>query len=76
MSTTEYDPDAVLADPHAHPIHRRIAEINIRVRDHGERWSKCANCGQPYQITEQWTTDTVCSNTCDDEFTRSILEEW
>jgi hypothetical protein len=59
-----YDPDAILADPLAHPKHKAIAAINIRVRDHGEQWAKCANCGNPYQLTEQWPDSTVCSDSC------------
>jgi len=59
-----YDPDAILADPDAHPKHRAIAAINIRVRDHGEHWAKCCNCGDPYQLTEQWPYPDVCSGRC------------
>ena len=62
-----YDPDAILADPDAHPMHKHYAEINIGIRDRGERWVKCANCGRPYQLTEQWSNGTVCSARCDDE---------
>lgn len=29
--STDYDPDAILADPTAHPIHKMYAEINIGV---------------------------------------------
>jgi hypothetical protein len=60
----DYDPDAILADPDAHPIHKMYAEINIGVRDRGEVWAKCPNCGEPYQITEEWTDTTVCSDRC------------
>jgi hypothetical protein len=59
-----YDPDAILADPTAHPIHKRYAYINIGIRDRGERWAKCANCGEPYQLTEAWSDGTVCSQRC------------
>ena len=31
-----YDPDAVLANPDAHPVHKRYAAINVGVRDRGE----------------------------------------
>lgn len=40
-----------LANPESHPIHRRYAEINVGIRDRGERWAKCPNCGDPYRIT-------------------------
>lgn len=65
---TDYDPDAILADPESHPIHKVYAEINIGIRDRGERWGKCPNCGKPYQITETWTDPTVCSEKCDKEY--------
>ena len=68
-----YDPDAILADPFAHPKHKAIAAINIRVRDHGEHWAKCANCGEPYQITEEWGNGTVCSRDCADAFTSYLM---
>ncbi len=28
-----YDPDAILADPAAHPVHKRYAAINVGIRD-------------------------------------------
>lgn len=65
--SSDYNPDAILADPDAHPIHRMYAAINIGIRDRGEHWSKCANCGEPYQLTEEWFSDTVCSDRCGDE---------
>ena len=71
--TTPYNPDAILADPFAHPKHKAIAAINIRIRDHGERWAKCANCGDPYQITEDWLSETVCSRSCGAQFSDYLL---
>ena len=68
-----YDPDAILADPFAHPKHKAIAAINIRVRDHGEHWSKCANCGDPYQLTDEWDNDTVCGQDCAADFTSYLM---
>jgi len=68
-----YDPDAILADPHAHPKHKAYAAINIGIRDHGERWSKCADCGNPYQLTEEWDDMTFCSARCADAFTADLL---
>lgn len=59
-----YDPDAILADPHAPPVHKAYALINIGIRDRGERWSKCANCGDPYQLTEEWDAHEICSEAC------------
>lgn len=69
-----YDPDGILADPNAHPTYKRYAAINIGIRDRGEQWSKCANCGEPYQLTEQWDSATVCSETCGSEFTDSLMD--
>lgn len=63
-----YDPNAILADPFAHPKHKQIAEINIGIRDHGEQWSKCANCGEPYQLTDEWSESTVCSQECHTDY--------
>jgi hypothetical protein len=71
-----YDPDAILADPNAHPIHKMYAQINIGIRDRGERWGKCPNCGQPYQITEAWSNETVCSQICATEFTDDLLADY
>lgn len=67
-----YDPDAILADPTSHPIHKMYAEINIGIRDRGEHWSKCANCGEPYQLTESWSQGTVCSESCFSDFAASL----
>lgn len=69
---SNYNPDAILADPTAHPIHKMYAEINIGIRDRGEVWAKCANCGQPYQITEEWSDSTVCGDRCFSEFVSSF----
>lgn len=55
-----YDPDAILADPDAHPVHKMYAEINIGIRDRGERWAKCYECGEPYRLTEVWDSDMFC----------------
>jgi hypothetical protein len=70
----EYDPDAILADPNAHPIHRRYAEVNIGIRDRGEQWAKCANCSELYQITDQWGDGTVCSPECYQDFRAYLME--
>ena len=74
MSTPpeDYDPDAILADPEAHPIHKMYAQINQSVRDRGEVWEKCANCGEPYMHTPEWSASTVCSQRCFDEFRDSL----
>lgn len=67
-----YDPDAILADPNSHPIHKMYANINIGIRDRGERWAKCANCGYLYRVTEAWSSGTVCSEPCEGEFNYSL----
>ena len=72
---SDYDPDAILADPNAHPVHKMYARINIGIRDHGERWAKCLDCGDPYQITDQWQNGTFCSEACGaetDDYMRSL----
>lgn len=66
--TDTYDPDAILADPNAHPIHKAYAAINVGIRDRGEHWSKCANCGNPYQLTEEWSTSEICSELCERDY--------
>lgn len=65
---TDYDPDAILADPASHPKHVACALINIGIRDRGERWARCPNCGDPYQLTEEWSDLTVCSQGCWDAY--------
>jgi hypothetical protein len=66
-----YDPYAILADPDAHPVHKMYALINIGIRDHGERWGKCPNCGEPFQLTEEWS-GTCCTPECSEDY-RSYL---
>jgi hypothetical protein len=61
-------PEMVLMDPNAHPVHIDIALINLGVRDRGERWAKCANCGRPYQLTPAWSSETVCSDGCTEAY--------
>ena len=68
-----YDPDAILADPFAHPKHKMIAAINIGIRDRGERWAKCLDCGEPYQLTENWQGTEFCSDRCGAAFTADLL---
>lgn len=65
-----YDPDAIMADPDAHPIHKAYAAINIDARDNGTRWCKCANCGLPYR---SYGSDTVCSDQCAKEFAADLM---
>jgi hypothetical protein len=71
-SSGTYDPDAILADPNSHPLHRLYAEINIGIRDRGERWAKCADCGVPYQLTPAWDSETVCSPACAERYRRYV----
>lgn len=63
----KYDPDKILADPKSHPVHVKYAKINKGIRDRGEHWSKCLNCGEPYQLTEKWDDSYACSTSCADE---------
>lgn len=71
-----YDPDAILADPEAHPVHAMYAAINVDIRDNGARWRKCANCGEPYRLTAEWSSETVCGDVCADEFHASLFEDF
>lgn len=77
-----YNPDEILDDPDAHPVHKMYAAINIGIRDRGERWGKCPNCGRPYQIVTaqeatplmpEWTSETVCSVFCGNEYARYLM---
>lgn len=43
--------------------HLAYQEINRQVAA-GRQWVKCADCGNPYPITEAWSDSTVCSDTC------------
>jgi hypothetical protein len=71
-----YDPDAILADPKSHPLQQIYAKINIGIRDRGEHWEKCRQCGKPYRVTEQWLSQTLCSEACINAFARYIDEDW
>jgi hypothetical protein len=71
---SDYDPEAVLADPFAPAIHKMYAEINIGVRDRGERWAKCSNCGEPYQITPEWPNETFDSSRCEEEYRHYLAD--
>lgn len=71
---TDYDPDAILADPNAHPKHKAIAAINIDARDNGTQWAKCTNCGDPYVVTGE-TGSTVCSDECGAEFEADLRRQ-
>lgn len=64
MWPESYAPYAILADPTSHPVHKMYAEINIGIRERGESWGKCANCGQPYMHSAEWSDSTLCSADC------------
>jgi hypothetical protein len=71
-----YDPDEILRHPEDHhPKHVLYALINVGIRDRGEAWAKCAYCGEPYQLTEEWSDPTVCSPAHHAAFRASIEEE-
>lgn len=69
--------DATTGQPSTimHPEHALIAAINADIAQNGTSWTKCANCGQPYQLTEQWVSGTVCSEQCDREFAADIQDQ-
>lgn len=73
-TSVRYDPDAILNDPHSHPKHVAYALINIGIRDRGEEWAKCLNCGDPYQLTEEWSNPSICSDWCANEYTSYLME--
>lgn len=52
--------EPILADPD--PIY---AAIDIGIRERGERWSTCANCGHPYQLTWLRTSIDTCCTDCE-----------
>ena len=70
---TTYDPDAILANPDSHPKHVAYAAINIGIRDRGERWAKCLDCGDPYQLTGECDSGEFCSEACGDRFTADLM---
>ena len=66
MTTADdYDPDAILADRNAHPIHKFYAAINIDARDNGTPWAKCPNCGDPFI---DYQGQTLCSERCERQY--------
>lgn len=65
---TGYDPDAILADPAAHPGHKHYAAINVGIRDRAERWAKCLNCGETYQVTPAWASVLFCGSVCEADY--------
>lgn len=73
VPVSDYDPDAILADLDAHPIHRMYAAINVGIRDRGEQWSKCPNCGEPYPLTEEWSSPDICSDPCAKAYTAYLM---
>lgn len=48
-------------------LHTAYDIVNAQVKQ-GILWSKCANCGSPYKIKEDWANDTVCSEVCQSEY--------
>ena len=52
------------------------AAVNIGIRDRGEAWMKCANCGRlaRMDVPEFEGDGTVCSPRCFDEFAASLTE--
>jgi hypothetical protein len=68
---TRLDPEGTPFE-YVHPEHLNVAIINADIQQNHIRWMKCANCGEPYQITEEWSGGTVCSDDCDAEFRASL----
>lgn len=71
-----YDPEAILADPDAHPTHKLYAAINLGVRDRGERWAKCANCGLPYQLHHKGEPYVLVLSTDGARIGVTATEDW
>ena len=73
---TDYNPEAILADQDSHPVHIAYAQINIGIRDRGEQWSKCHNCGDPYRSEQnEYNMEYIsmcCSRGCMREFTDDL----
>lgn len=36
--------------------------------DSAERWAKCLNCGEPYQVTTAWTSVLFCGSVCEADY--------
>lgn len=64
---SNYNPEEILNDPNSHPTHKAYAEINIGIRDRGEQWAKCLNCGFPYQLAQD-TNSYFCTFSCESEY--------
>ena len=65
----DHNPEEILNNPNAPFEHRLYASINIGVRDRGEKWSKCLNCGNPFRNE---LGDVVCSIECETE----LYDDW
>ena len=69
---SDYDPDEILNDPFAHPLHKQYAAINVGIRDRGEHWRKCLNCGDPFQFCGGGGA-MFCSDSCENEFSDDMM---
>ena len=57
--------NALLSRPYQLALDKRYAAINIGVRDRGEQWAGCLDCGEPFQSTEAWPYTLFCSAACE-----------
>lgn len=55
------------------PEHVFYAGINADIKENGNHYAKCANCGTVYQLTPEWSEGTVCSTSCGREFSNDIM---
>lgn len=44
--------------------HVAYREMNRQIAEEGRQWCKCANCGNPYPLSDEWGDMTVCSSGC------------
>lgn len=79
-------PDSVVIEPNGTTVTSYTVDLkalgNELIKEdieQGGRWSKCANCGDPYPLTEDWTSETVCSNECSSSYADYLMnpdQQW
>lgn len=52
--------------------HLAYEEINRQIKEEGRQWCKCANCGNPYPLSDDWGDMTVCSTDCWNDYAAYI----
>jgi hypothetical protein len=60
-----------VGDPVLHMAYQIINEQTFM----GIQWAKCPNCGSPFRMDREGAGDTLCSDTCFDEYSAYIATE-